>query len=128
MARVVRLTDLLLADAPTEAGCIGELPPFSADPSIWRHLWGTLLALAYVDRASSVHYHPWLKPSEGCLWYIVAGVRYELVPPPPEWASAAVGGARSLLRSGLLKWFVKRMVGSTQADAGQFRLDLGGCF
>lgn len=52
------------------------------DPN--RSLWGRVLLMAIRDEASSVHYHPWR--GDGALSYIIANTRYDLLPPPADWA------------------------------------------
>ncbi len=69
----------------------------------YRKLWGMVVLLALRDKASSVHYHPWR--GGGALAMIVENVRYEMVPPPHEYADVCMEVARTLFtqprRSGL---------------------------
>ena len=58
----------------------------------YRKLWGMVLLMAVRDRAASVHYHPWR--GAGALSYVVDNTRYEMVPPPAEFADACVDVAR----------------------------------
>ncbi len=58
-------------------------------------LWQMILALAIRDGAASLHYHPWR--TDGHLSYIVDGVRYEMIPPPPELARQVATAAGSLI-------------------------------
>lgn len=76
-------------------GCSVEFIP--GDPNLpfaVRKFWGLVLMLALRDKASSIHYHPWR--AEGALSYVVDNVRYEMVPPPAEFASECVDAAFSL--------------------------------
>jgi hypothetical protein len=46
------------------------------------------------DRATSIHYHPWR--GESCLTYLIENTRYELLPPPAEYAADILRVARSM--------------------------------
>jgi hypothetical protein len=94
----------------------------SDDPAVLRKLWGLVLLLAVRDRAASVHYHPW-RP-DGGLAYIVANVRYVMVPPPAGLAGPIVAAARSFIASPgpVGRW----VAGRRGAVSGSFTLDVYG--
>ena len=76
--------------------------------------------MAIWDEASSVHYHPWR--GDGALSYIIANTRYDLLPPPADWAWQCALAARSFLvrRRSLLG---RVLVGSSRGPAcGSFML------
>ena len=75
MARRIRVNDLVSADYP-------------------KKFWGMVFLMAVRDNATSVHYHPWR--GDGALAYIVDDVRFEMHPPPVEWAGHLVKTARYL--------------------------------
>ncbi|MBN9517284.1 hypothetical protein J0H58_02010 [bacterium] len=85
-----------------------EREPNSIEFSECDRLWRMVLAMAVRDGASSAHYHPWR--ANGPLSYVVAGIRYELIPPPPTLARqlaeavAALAGGNRLIAT-LRRWF-----------------------
>ena len=111
MAVVVRMEELTGFRGPAAPTEDDMLVPLSGDPAVLGKLWGLVLLLAIRDAATSVHYHPWRE--DGGLAFVVANVRYAMVPPPADLAEPMVAVARSLF---------------TAADRGGLfpRLGLGG--
>lgn len=77
----------------------GIVITFSRDPvdnpaAEIRKFWGLVLLMSLRDRATSIHYHPWRGDSS--LAYIVENTRYELLPPPAEYAADILRVARSM--------------------------------
>jgi hypothetical protein len=94
MATVVRLAELTGirdSSAATDGDMCVEL---TDDPAVLGKMWGLVLLLALRDSATSVHYHPWR--ADGGLAYVIANVRYAMIPPPTELAGSVVAVARSL--------------------------------
>ncbi len=97
MAIVVHVEELTgYTGPPPDAADDGDgtLVPLCDDPAVLGKLWGVVLLLAVRDHAESVQYHPW-RP-DGGLSYVVAGVRYALLPPPDHLAGPFIAVARSL--------------------------------
>lgn len=88
----------------------------------FRKLWGMVLLMAVRDRATSVQYHPWR--GAGALSYVVDNVRYEMVPPPTEYAVTAADAARSAFTESA--GFFARLLGRDRASCGTVRLNVGG--
>lgn len=89
----------------------------------FRKLWGMVLCMAVRDRATQVQYHPWRKDP---LSYVVDNVRYEMVPPPVEYAAGIVTEARLAFtqRPG----FFARLFGRGRVSCGTLSLIVGAPF
>jgi len=73
----------------------------------YRKLWAAVLMMALRDKAASVHYHPWR--DGGALAYICENVRYEMVPPPAEYAGVCIDVARTLFTQPRRSGFLSRL-------------------
>jgi hypothetical protein len=98
MAVVVRMEDLTGFRGPAPPTDEDMVVPLSDDPAALAKLWGLVLLLAIRDGATSIHYHPWR--ADGGLAYVVANVRYAMVPPPADLAEPMVAVARSVFAGG----------------------------
>lgn len=89
----------------------------------FRKFWGMVLCMSVRDRATSVQYHPWRKDP---LSYVVDNVRYEMVPPPIEFAAGVVEEARIAFtqRPG----FFSRLFGRGRVSCGTLSLIVGAPF
>ncbi len=86
-------------------------------------MWRMILAMAVRDGAASVHYHPWR--ADGHLSYLVAGVRYELIPPPPWIARRVSAAAGTIICGNRVGAASRRWLGWPLQAAGQVRLAVG---
>lgn len=77
--------------------------------------WGLVLIMAVRDQATSLHYHPWRNV---VLTYIVAGTRYELIPPPAEAAPGILAAARALFAPPT--WFGRQRLEVTTCGSFEF--------
>jgi len=115
-----------LADAPGYP--IAYMFPRTApDLMNLRTIWAWHLRLAVRDRATTLEYLPG-RPSDGNLWYVVAGTRYEMVPLPDNYTTAYAEAARSLLMPGrwaTLRWRLGGLFGS-RAAVGVFGYSING--
>ena len=126
---VVNVEDLIGPLRPTGTSADDDmLVVFSPDDgpaelaAAFRKLWGMVLLMSVRDRATSVHYHPWR--GEGALFYVVDNTRYEMVPPPAEYAGACADTARTsfITPAG----FFARLFGRERAACGTLTLTVGG--
>ena len=107
-----------LPDLPTDDGLM--LVEFGRDWDELCRMWRMVLAMAVRDGASSVHYHPWR--ADGHLSYLVAGVRYEMVPPHPELAHRVAAAAGALVCGSRLGAMSRRWLGWPSRAGGRVRL------
>jgi hypothetical protein len=63
-------------------------------PNEVRKFWAVVLLMAVRDRVTSVQYHPW--GGARALGYVVDNVRYDMNPPPAEFADRILEAAREL--------------------------------
>jgi hypothetical protein len=107
-----------LLDLPTDDGQTSV--EFGLDWGELCRLWRMVLAMAVRDGAASVHYHPWR--ADGHLSYLVSGVRYELVPPPPALARRIAAVAGALACGSRLGAVMRRWLGWPIRTSGRVRL------
>jgi hypothetical protein len=86
---------------------------FGLDQAEVARMLRLVLAMAVRDGAVSVHWHPWR--AADALAYVVGGVRYSMVRPPPELDGVVSAAARALAGG----WVVGRWLGLSAA--GRFR-------
>jgi hypothetical protein len=101
----------------------GEMVEFGSGWAELCRMWRMVMAMAVRDGASSVHYHPWR--ADGRLSYIVSGIRYELVPPPPAFAPRLIAGAGALICGSWLGAASRRWFGRPLRAEGRVRLVSG---
>ena len=124
---VVRAEELVrgVASLRTDADgteVIDLIKPRAVSSAPGETFWGLILLIAFRDRATSVHYHPWR--GESALAEIVDDVRVEMVAPEAEGTATILETARSLFLAprGLLS----RLVGRPSTACGSFSLDVAG--
>jgi hypothetical protein len=117
---------LLISDA-RHASTLDECASMLAVPPPWcfaRLIWRQVLEIAVRDRASSVHYHPWCNGSP--LTYIVAGTRYEIVPPLDYLSRTLVLAAGAMLARTRAGVWSRRFLGWPIRASGLLRLSDNG--
>jgi hypothetical protein len=95
------------------------LAEFGLDRAEVARMWRMLLAMAVRDSAASVHWHPWR--AGNALAYVVAGVRYSLVRPPPALDPLVAAAGRELVAPSWVRSAVGRWLG--WPVAGRFRCE-----
>jgi hypothetical protein len=68
------------------------------EPVGLRKLWGLVLLIAFRDRATAVHYHPWR--GENSLSYVVESIQYYFMAPPSDLADSVIEVALTLFAPG----------------------------
>ncbi|HEX4608936.1 MAG TPA: hypothetical protein VH092_12085 [Urbifossiella sp.] len=113
--------DIRLPDLPPSGEGGSMLVEFGLGRDESDRLWRMVLAMAVRDRALSVHYRPW-RPPDGELCYLVSGVCYQLVPPPPALARQVAAAAGALVCGSRLGAATRRWLGWPLRAGGRVRL------
>ena len=82
--------------------------------------WQIVLSMCMRDGATSLHYHAWLNP--GSLYYILSGVKYDMIPPPGEETRRVMNAAKNLISGTRIHFPFRRLFGWSRNISSRFRI------